>query len=398
MLGGTLLLTACSWFHSKDDKKAAEKPAVLVPFPNQIAVERVWAVSLSGEEPKLRLGLTAAADGQWVFIASHKGRLEALELATGKRLWRRDLKAPLSAGPSAKDGLVVVGSSKGDIIAVNESDGRERWRVRVNSEILSAPTIGADLVVVRTVDGKLHGLAAKDGVENWAADQQVPRLTLRGTSVPVLSGDLAITGFDNGRLLAVNRVSGTTAWDTAIGQSHGSTELARLIDVDAPVVSTGDELFAVAYQGRLTHLRRDTGEVLWTRDISSYRGLAVDADHVYVSGADGSLTCYDRKNGIEQWSQKALARRQLTAPVVYGGSVVVADAGGVIHWLDPGTGGFVARALVNKSNARKPVASEGIKLKLRVSAEPVIAGDTLLVFTDAGELSAYRAPSRANRP
>jgi outer membrane protein assembly factor BamB len=48
-----------------------------------------------------------------------------------------------------------------------------------------------------------------------------------------------ISGFDNGRVLAINRHNGTTVWDAAVGQSHGSTELARLIDVDAPVVGRG---------------------------------------------------------------------------------------------------------------------------------------------------------------
>jgi outer membrane protein assembly factor BamB len=397
LLASTLALSGCSWFHShkkKDDKKAEDKPAVLVPFANHFEVQRVWDVKVSGEKPKLRLGLTVAVDGQQAFVASHKGEIEALDVNTGKRLWKRGLKAPLSAGPAAKDGLVLLGTSKGEVIAVNENDGSVRWRVNIDAEILSAPAISPDLIVVRTVDGKLRGLASRDGTETWVADQQVPRLSLRGTSAPVLSGDLAICGFDNGRVMAVNRINGTTVWDTAVGQSHGSSELSRLIDVDAPVVTEGGDLFTVAYQGRVAHMRRDTGEVLWTRDISSYRGLAVDADSVYISTADGGVTRFDRQNGTEQWSQKALVRRQLTAPVVYGGYVVVADAGGVIHWLDPSNGDFVARALVNKSNARKPVISKGIAVKLRVSAEPVVANGLLLVFTDSGTLSAFRAPSR----
>ena len=46
-------------------------------------------------------------------------------------------------------------------------------------------------------------------------------------------------------------------WDTAVGQAHGSSELARLIDVYAPIVSDGGELFTVAYQGRVAHMRRE---------------------------------------------------------------------------------------------------------------------------------------------
>ena len=394
----TVVLSGCSFFHyhsaakkPKVDKKAADKPAVLVPFVNHIDVKRVWTTSIAGEKPKLRVSLRAAADDDHVFIASYKGELEELSLGTGKRVWSARLKAPLSAGPSVAAGMVVVGSSKGEVIAVRESDGTALWRAHINAEILAAPAVNDELVVVRGVDGRIHGLSAKDGSENWSVDEQVPKLSMRGTSAPLLSGDLAICGFDNGRVVAINSHSGTTVWDFAVGQAHGSTELARLIDVNAPVIGEGDELFAAAFQGRVAHLKRETGEALWTRDLSSYRGMALDASRLYVSNGDDSVTALDRQNGTEQWSQKALARRQITAPTVFGGYVVVADADGVIHWLDAGTGDFVARAQVGKSVPRKGVESQKISYKRRVTAEPLVAGDLLLVFSDAGTLSAFRA-------
>jgi outer membrane protein assembly factor BamB len=389
LMVGTLLMSGCS--HKKDTKKAAEKPTVLVPLVNHLEVKRIWSTKVSGEVPKLRLGLDAAVSGERVFVASHKGLIEALDLKTGKRVWRRELKAPLSAGPSAGEGLVMLATSKGEIIALSETDGSQRWRVRINAEILSPPAISSNAIAVRAVDGRLHGLSPSNGAEMWVADQQVPRLSLRGTSMPLMIGDLAVAGFDNGRVIAVNRNNGTTVWDATVGQSHGSTELARLIDVDAPVVGEGEDLFAVAYQGRLAHLSLENGQILWTHDISSYRGLAIDSGSVYVSTADGNVVRLDRMNGTEQWTQKALARRQLTAPVIYGGYVVVADAGGVIHWLDPASGDFVSRALVDKSSARKPVQSKGISLKLRISDQPIVAGDLLLVFSDSGLLSAFHA-------
>jgi len=265
------------------------------------------------------------------------------------------------------------------VIALGEADGAPRWRVRINAEILSPAAIDGDLVVVRGVDGKLHGLSSQDGSERWVVDQQVPRLSLRGTSRPLLTSDLAVCGFDNGRVVAVTRTNGSTAWDVAVGQAHGSTELQRLTDVDAPVVADGDDLFAVAYQGRVARLARDSGNVIWSREVSSYRGLAVTADAVYVSDADGSVVRLDRQTGVEVWRQKALARRELTAPAIYGGRVVVADLQGYVHWLDAATGQILARTRAGKR---------------RTSEAPLVVGDLLLVFTDGGELSALRAPAQ----
>ena len=143
-LCATIWLVGCS-------KDKADKPAVLVPLVNRIEIKSVWHVKESGEKPVLRLGIDAAVDGQRVFLASYKGNVTAYDLASGKQLWQHAVRAPLSAGPGAADGLIIVGSSKGDVIALSEQDGTQRWRVRINAEILSAPAIGNGVVVVRAV-------------------------------------------------------------------------------------------------------------------------------------------------------------------------------------------------------------------------------------------------------
>jgi outer membrane protein assembly factor BamB len=346
----------------------------LVKITNRMDVQRVWDASVGGEKPKLRVGLGIAADGERVFAASYKGTVEAFELRTGKRLWQHAVRAPLSAGPGASDGVVVVGSAKGEIIALSEGSGSELWRARVNGEILSEPAIGGGEVLVRTVDGKLHGLAVANGTEDWVVDQQVPRLSLRGTPTPTIAGDLAICGFDNGRVVAVTLRGGTAAWDVAVAQARGDNELKRLIDVDAQVIAAGDDLFAVAYQGRVVRLSRETGQVAWSRDLSSYRGLTVDGDGVYISTAEGEVVRLDRSNGTEQWRQKSLLRRMLSTPAEYNNTIVVADIDGVVHFLDRANGDFLARASAGS----------------RVSASPIVAGGMVLIFSDKGEISAFR--------
>ena len=109
----------------------------------------------------------------------------------------------------------------------------------MKGEILSAPAVAEKEVVVRTVDGKLRALVIADGQELWTAEQQIPRLTLRGTAAPVVARDIAISGFDNGRVLAVSLVDGATVWDSPVSPSHGRTELERLNDIDAAVKVVG---------------------------------------------------------------------------------------------------------------------------------------------------------------
>jgi outer membrane protein assembly factor BamB len=375
LLPACLLALAVGCAHTPKKEKENDKPAVLKPIKQTVAVQRVWHVSLRGQLPKLRLGLAPVVEADRVYLASAKGVVRAYALANGKELWSRKLKSQLGGGPGANAKMVVVGGTGGELIALAAADGAELWRVRLGGEILATPTVTDDVIIARTVDGRMHALEPGDGRTRWVADQQPPKLSLRGQSEAIIVGDTVYAGFDNGRLMAVLLSSGTTVWDVAVAQARGSTELQRLVDIDAPVVISGDELYAASYQGKLERLSRDNGQLSWSRELSSYRGLALDATSVYLSTAEGEVVALDRVTGVERWRQSALLRRQLSGPVLDHGRVVVGDYQGILHWLNPADGSFVARHKVSRG---------------RIDATPVEAGDLLLALTDKGELGVFR--------
>jgi outer membrane protein assembly factor BamB len=276
-LGLAALLIAAGCSKDKD----VEPPAKLVDFPQTLPVKKLWSENVGGGKKQmlLRLGLGPAVDKGIVFAGSHKGELLAVSLDTGKRVWEKKLKLPLSAGPGVGDGMLVVGTSKGEVLALDGATGRELWHTRVNSELLSAPAVSEKVVVMRSVDGRLHGLNAGDGKELWSVEQQVPRLSLRGTAIPVIAKDVAICGFDDGKVMAVSLNTGDTVWDATLAAPHGRTELDRLVDVDSAVRVIGDDVFATGFQGRTAMLALDSGQIWWAHDMSSYRGLAADADN-----------------------------------------------------------------------------------------------------------------------
>jgi outer membrane protein assembly factor BamB len=374
-LAALLIAAGCS----KD--KDVEVPAKLVDFPNTLPVKKLWSDGVGGgkKQIKLRLGLGPAIDNGLVFAANHKGEILAVALDTGHDVWVKKLKLPISAGPAAGFGMVVAGTSKGDVIALDGATGKELWRVRVNSEILSAPAISENVVVLRSVDGRLHGLDSRNGKTLWSVEQQVPRLSLRGTAIPIVAKDFAISGFDNGKVMAVSLTTGDTIWDTALASPRGRTELDRLVDIDSAVRVVGENVFAAGFQGRTAMLALDSGQLWWSHDMSSYRGLAVDADNLYVTQSDGVVVAMRQRDGAEIWRNEKLKRRGLSTPIVSASAVAIADYQGYVHWLDKNTGELVAREHITKQ---------------RVSNPPVGADDTIVVLTDGGTLTAYKATPR----
>jgi outer membrane protein assembly factor BamB len=365
-----LLVAACS----KD--KVIDEPAKLTVFTPELRVKRVWGASVDDKKAAdLRLGLgVSIADGR-LYAAGHKGDLTAYDLQTGKVIWHKNLKAPLSGGTAASADLVLIGSSSGHLFALGAADGQLRWDVALNGEVLGPAAISEKLIAIRTGDGKLRALSPADGHELWQQEQQVPKLSLRGTASPVISGDTVLCGFDNGKVMAMNASDGSVQWEVTVTPPHGRTELERLSDVDSPVVVSGQNVYAVGFQGKVAMLALDTGQVWWSHEASSARGMSLEGDTVYISTSDGEVMALQTRTGTEVFRQNALLYRRLSGPAIADQSVVVADFDGYVHFLDKASGAIIARV------------RDG---KMRVSNRPVVAGDLVAVINDRGQLSVYR--------
>ena len=301
---------------------------------------------------------------------------------TGKRIWTAKTKLALSAGPDVGEGVVVLGSSDGDVIALEAKSGMQRWKQAIASEVLARPLIVNDVVILRTVDGHVEAMALADGTARWAVDEQVPRLTLRGTAPPVLANDRIVAGFDNGKVLAIDPKNGEVLWDAIVNAPKGRTELERLSDIDSPIRVAGDDIFVVGFQGRVAMLALDSGQIWWARDASSYRGFAMDEQNLYLTNSDSVVIAMRRTDGAVQWEQAGLRRRGLTAPAIDGNSLVVADFEGYLHWLDIGTGEIVARQKADGA---------------RITNAPLTSDAGVFVQTDSGKLLALRSNPRAER-
>src|SRR5580658_3564471 len=306
------LVAACT----KD--KDPDRPTKLVAFPETLKIQKVWSDKVGGTKVPLRLGLALEVAGETVYAAGEKGEIAAFNLHNGRPQWTTRTKLPLGGAVGYGDGRIVVGSTDGDVIALDASSGKKLWTTNIAAEILAAPAVTAKLVLVRGVDGKLHGLSMADGHELWQQQQTVPKLSLRGTASPAVVGEVAVTGFDNGRIVASSLVDGSSVWETQLQLPTGKTDLDRLVDVDTPAHIDGNDVYVVGFQGKVAMMALDSGQIWWSHEISSYRGLALDDVNLYVTTSAGEVVALTRRNGTEVWRQKALAHRGLSGPAVAG--------------------------------------------------------------------------------
>lgn len=307
----------------------------------------LWHVSVGASE---NYDFMPAVDKNAVYTASQSGDITRIDPANGQVVWRVNAGEGISGGVGAGENLVLAGTNKGMVLAFDQATGKALWKSKVASEILSAPQIFGGIVVVRSGDARIYGIDAADGKRKWVYERVTPTLSLRSSAGVVIDGQgVAFAGFAGGKLVAINTADGKVIWEASVALPKGTTEIERIADVTSLPVVDGRYVYAAAFQGRVVGIDRASGQVLWNRDISSYKGLASDGSIVYVTQSNGAVYALDYTSGKTYWRQGDLQYRQTSAPVGMGRFAVVADFEGWVHVLSRDDGAFVARIKTDSS-------------------------------------------------
>lgn len=321
----------------------SERPAPLPAYSKDVTVKSFWSHLLGAwkdgpegqERPVVAHGMLVVVDGlNW---------LHAYDAKSGELRWEKRTGLAITGGIGLAGEALLVGTRTGQVVAYKVTDGQELWRTTVSSEILAPPTVADGIAVVRSGDGRIYGLDVQNGKQLWMFERSVPTLSLHGTGRVAIADDEVFAGMANGKLVALNLKDGSVLWEVVVATPQGRSELERMVDVDADPLVAGDTVYAVAYHGRVVALDRSNGRELWARDVSSYQNMSVDDHALYLSDAHGNVWAYDRSSGAALWKQEKLHNRLISAPVIFGGYLVVADYQGYLHLLARDDGRLVGR-------------------------------------------------------
>lgn len=368
-----VMTAACS----SSKKPEEHKPNPLPKLAQVQKLQPVFKASIASSEKydPLRLQLDATSDA--IYAVSRKGEISAYTL-NGKKLWEKRAakkEKEISSGVSVGAGIVVVGSASGMLYALDAATGEPKWQRKLSGSILAPSLINSDRVVTFANDGTVYGTDVNTGEPVWTFDVPSTALSMRGSSAPVMADeDTVVLASANAYVFGLDIHSGVPKWQRRVAISEGRSEVQRLIDIDSDPVFDNGQMFTVSYQGQVTAVDLQSQRVMWSQDTSSLRGLTVANGLVFVATADGKVQAYNQQTGEPAWTQEALAYRELSNPVTIGQYLVVGDADGYLHLLEPATGVIQGR-----------VKSSGEVRQIRA------IDNRLYVDTRTGHLSVWQA-------
>ena len=101
-------------------------------------------------------------DGPLIYAVAYQGRIAAVDRATGRVVWNRDISS--LSGLSAEDARIFVSHAAGSVYALDYTSGKTFWRqAALKNRQLTAPMPMGSLIAVGDVEGYLHFMGREDG-------------------------------------------------------------------------------------------------------------------------------------------------------------------------------------------------------------------------------------------
>ncbi|WP_375281001.1 PQQ-binding-like beta-propeller repeat protein [Pseudooctadecabacter sp.] len=352
----------------------------------------VFAANIgAGNSRRLRITADPIVSGGRIFTLDAKSQVTATS-TVGQTLWAQsvipvtDNPTDASGGGLAADGdLVIATTGFGEVVALDAASGGEIWRQDLDAPGTSAPTIRGDLVYVVSRDGRAWAIERGNGRVRWTIGTTEPVSNFSGGAGAAVTADLAIFPFPTGEVLAAFPEGGLRRWSTVVTGQRPGQAASNISDIAGDPVVDGDRIYVGNVSGRVVALNAANGDRDWTATEGAVGPVWPAGGSIFLVNDLGELVRLDAADGTPVWRvalpgfEETRERRQKTrfahyGPIVAGGRVIVASGDGLLRQFDPTSGALVGTA---------PIAGGA-------ASNPVVAGGTLYVVTQRGQLVAFR--------
>lgn len=366
----------------------------LMPHANLSATPQLtWAAKIgAGSSRKNRIGAApVVADGRIFTIDA--GVAVTATSTGGATLWSVDLTAAFDkGGGQSAGGLATAGgrvfatTGYGELVALDVASGEVLWRQRVDAPMSGAPATDGEAVYVSGRDGSAWAVSAATGKVIWQVVGSPGKAAYVGTAAPTIGDRAVIFPSSGGDLMAVLKIGGgTKIWQASLAGKRLGRAYALTPDVTGDAVIAGKTLIAGSGAGRTVAMSASSGERIWSAGEGALGPVAVAGGSIFLVNDEARLVRLDAETGEVIWSvempyytnDKIKRRKGIYAhygPVLAGGRVMVVSSDGLLRAFDPVDGSLTHSAEIPGG----------------ASAQPAVAGGTLYVVNENGQLLAFR--------
>lgn len=132
--------------------------------------------------------------------------------------------------------------------------------------------------------------------------------SVRSAQTPVCSGGFVIAGLTTGEVVKVNPKNRQVSWIADVYRASNMTGGASVLDIIAPIVVDGSDVYAGGLGDALCKINFKTGTKKWCAQISVAEPFVLAGPAVFVHGTDDALYAVRTTDGAIYWRTEISTR------------------------------------------------------------------------------------------
>ena len=365
----------------------------LVDFP----LEKIWEIDtnqiIDYKNPLLPKPIFISSN---IYLLNNNGYLFKISGNTGKVTQKKlvfpnledtIIGTPALSAKTSKNGnnILYLHNGLGELVAFNETLGNKIWSKKMNLPLRGGITVTQNLLFLSDFEGNFYSLNNETGEINWTTFLGNDASSAYTSARPILARDKIIVPGTGGAFFIISRDTGDVLWTENISSNKNLPKLFYTGDIVANPIYNNGIIYVVSQSGITAAFDIDTSEELWNIPVGGFETPSFSGGSIFVNGNMGLLVAIDVKTGDVRWKKQFskyineesyFSDKEFAlykGPTLVNSHILVSNQNGKVMIIEANTGEDKGFIFVDK-----------------LATSPMPADKKVFFLTENGKLLAYK--------
>ena len=364
-----------------------------VKFP----LKKIWQVntnqSIDNKNPFLPDPIYLSEN---LFLLNNYGILFKIETNNGKVLWKKSIfknledtiiGTPALSGKLSSDGTITIYAHNGfdEILALNGDNGEITWKKKHPLPFRGGITSSKGSVFVSDFDGNLLSIDDKNGKTNWNTFLGSDYNSIYTTARSIIAQNKIVVPGTGGTFFVLSIDTGDVLWSENISSNKQLPKIFHSGDIIANPIYHEGIIYIVSQSGFTAAFDINSSEELWNIPVGGLDTPTLSGNTIFVNGHMGFLAAIDIVSGKLRWKKKyssyinensLFSDKEIAiykGPTLVNYKILLSNLDGLINILDANNGKEISNLKIDK-----------------LALPPIPADKKIFFLTASGKLLAYK--------
>ena len=250
-----------------------------------------------------------------IYLLNNEGYLFKINAEKGKIEWKKNIfkdledtiiGTPAISGTKNNDNTITLfaHNGSGELIAINGDNGKVIWKKKEDIPFRGGITSYKNLIFVNNFDGNFLSIEKENGLTLWNVFLGSDYNSVYTTARPIIAKNKIVVPTTGGTFFIISIDTGEVLWSENISSNQQLPKLFHVGDIVANPLYYEGIIYIVSQSGVSAAFDVDTSKMLWNIPIGGFQTPTISGKTIFIMGNMGVLAAVDTNSGKLRWQKK----------------------------------------------------------------------------------------------